>query len=207
MLGKQVILIGYSGHGYVVADTAIENSYEIIGYTELIPNESNPFKLNYLGNEQDANFMGWDKELNYLIGIGDNIIRETKFNLIKNKGKTVYTLISSSATVSKNVSIGEGTFINKQVSVNALAQIGRNVILNTASIIEHECVISDSVHIATGAVLAGNVFVGERSFVGANAVIKQGVKIGKDVIIGAGSVVLKNVPDGKKIAGNPSRLI
>ncbi len=207
MSDKNIILIGYSGHGYVVADVAIENNLEIKGYTELKAAQKNPFKLNYLGNEQDPNFSSWYSNASYLIGIGENKIREKIFRLIKSKGKNLETLLSFSSTISKLVKIGEGTFVNKNATINALTEIGDNVILNTACIIEHECKIEDSVHIGPGAVLAGNVFVGERSFVGANAVIKQGVKIGKDVLIGAGSVVLKDVPDGKKIVGNPGRLL
>jgi sugar O-acyltransferase (sialic acid O-acetyltransferase NeuD family) len=207
VLDKKVILIGYSGHAYVVADIAFENQYEIIGYTEKSRAQNNPFNLNYVGYEREIDFFENKKEAGFIIGIGDNLIREKIYNLITSKDAEIMTLISNTASISKSARIGKGTFVNKNVSINALAKVGSNVILNTACIIEHECEISDSVHIAPGAVLAGNVFVGERSFIGANSVVKQGVKIGKDVIIGAGSVVISDVPDGKKIVGNPSRFI
>ena len=207
VLDKKVILIGYSGHAYVVADIAIENQYEIIGYTEKIRVQNNPFNLNYAGYEREIDFFENKKEAGFIIGIGDNLIREKIYNLITSKDAEITTLISNTASISKSARIGKGTFVNRNVSINALAIVGSNVILNTACIIEHECEISDSVHIAPGAVLAGNVFIGERSFIGANSVVKQGVKIGKDVIIGAGSVVISDVPDGKKIVGNPSRYI
>lgn len=207
VLDKKVILIGYSGHAYVVADIAIEKQYQIIGYTEKSKAQNNPFNLNYAGYEKETDFFENKKEIGYIIGIGDNLIREKIYNLITSKNLEVTTLISNTASISKSVRIDSGTFVNRNVSINSLAKIGKNVILNTACIIEHECEISDSVHIAPGAVLAGNVFVGERSFIGANSVVMQGVKIGKDVIIGAGSVVISDVPDGKKIVGNPSRFI
>jgi sugar O-acyltransferase (sialic acid O-acetyltransferase NeuD family) len=207
VLDKKVILIGYSGHAFVLADIAIENQYEIIGYTEKSKVQNNPFNLVYAGYEKELDFFENKKEVGFIIGIGDNLIREKIFNLITSKNEEVNTLISKTASISKSVWIGKGTFVNRNVSINALAKIGKNVILNTACVIEHECEISDSVHIAPGAVLAGNVFVGERSFIGANSFVKQGVRIGKDVIIGAGSVVISDVPDGKKIVGNPSRYI
>ncbi len=207
MLGKKVILIGYSGHAYVVADIAIENHYDIIGYTEKIRTQNNPFDLNYAGYEGDIDFFENNKEIGFIIGIGNNLIREKIYNLITSKNKEVTTLISNTASISHSVRIDNATFVNRNVSINALAKIGKNVILNTACVIEHECEISDSVHIAPGAVLAGNVLVGERTFIGANCVIKQGVKIGKDVFVGAGTVVLSDIPDGKKIVGNPSRCI
>jgi sugar O-acyltransferase (sialic acid O-acetyltransferase NeuD family) len=207
VLDKNIILIGYSGHGFVVADTAIENHLKLVAYAENSIVQNNPFHLNYAGSESDNDFFEKNKEAKYLIGIGDNTIRERIYNLLKQKKCEILTLISQSASISKTVSIGNGTFVNKNVAINALAKVGQNVILNTACIIEHDCIIFDSVHIAPGAVLAGNVIVGERSIIGANSVIKQGVIIGKDVVVGAGTVVIKNISDGQKIVGNPSRYI
>jgi len=208
VLDKDLILIGYSGHAFVVVETALENGLEIVGYSDKEKSESeDPYDLLYLGFENDIDFIGWSKKYSFLLGIGDNVLRQKIANLIESKGKSIHTLIHSSASVSKMATIGSGTFINKNVSVNTLVHIGKNVILNTGCIVEHECVLADAVHIAPGAVLAGNVIIGERTFVGANAVIKQGVVIGKDVIIGAGSVVITNIPDGRKVVGNPVRIL
>jgi acetyltransferase EpsM len=204
---KKIILVGYSGHGLVVADTALENNLNLIGYTEKSVNEANPFKLEYLGDESSLDFKGWDLDVSFILGIGDNIIREKIYKHILKNGKKVISLINSTSFISSFASIGEGVFISRNVSINAYAKIGINVILNTGCIIEHECIIGDSVHIAPGAVLAGNVKVGAGTFIGVNAVVKQGVVIGKNVIVGAGTVVLNNVPDGKKLVGNPNRYI
>lgn len=207
MSDKKIILVGYSGHGLVVADTALENNLNLIGYTEKSVNEVNPFKLEYLGDESSLDFKGWDLDVAFILGIGDNILREKIYKQILENGKKVISLINSKCFISNFASIGEGVFINRNVTINAFAIIGSNVILNTGCIIEHECLIGDSVHIAPGAVLAGNVKVGSGSFIGANSVIKQGVEIGKNVIIGAGTVVLNDIPNEKKIVGNPSRFI
>lgn len=204
---RKVILVGYSGHGLVVADIAFENNLNVIGYTEKSLNDVNPFMLEYLGNESSPDFKGWDLDVDFLLGIGDNLLREKIYNLIINNGKKVISLINSTSSISRFAVIGEGVFINRNVTINAFANIGNNVILNTGCIIEHECEIQENVHIAPGAVLAGNVIVGAGTFIGANAVVKQGVVIGKNVIVGAGTVVLNEVPNGKKIVGNPNRFI
>ncbi len=207
MSDKKIILVGYSGHGLVVADTAFENNLNVIGYTEKSINEINPFKLEYLGDESSSDFKGWDLDVAFILGIGDNILREKIYNHVLSNGKKIISLINSMSSISSFAEIGDAVFINRNVSINAFAKIGSNVILNTGCIIEHECMIGDSVHIAPGAVLAGNVKVGSGSFIGANSVIKQGVEIGKNVIVGAGTVVLNNIYDGNKIVGNPSRFI
>lgn len=207
MSDKKIILVGYSGHGFVVADTAIENNLNVIGYTEKYVSETNPFSLEYLGDESSLEFKGWDLDVDFILGLGDNLLREKIYNFILNKGKKVISLKNSSSIISRFAVIGEGVFINRNVTINAFATIGNNVILNSGCIIEHECVIQENVHIAPGAVLSGNVIVGAGTFIGANAVVKQGVTIGKNVIVGAGTVVINDIPNGKKVVGNPNKFI
>jgi len=207
VLDNKTVIIGYSGHAYVVADSYIGNGGNISFYTDLKEAQNNPFDLTYLGFESDPNYKGWDISLKYILGIGDNNIREKVARLILSKSNILVNVIDQYAVISKNTKIGNGVFVSKGVLVNAFSKIGCFTILNTGCIIEHECEIGTAAHIAPGAVLAGNVKVGDRTFIGANAVIKQGVIIGDDVIIGAGSVVLHNVENNSKIVGNPGRLI
>ena len=112
---KKIILVGYSGHGLVVTDTAFENNLNVIGYTEKTINNANPYKLEYLGNESSLNFDLWDLDVGFLLGIGDNILREKIYNLIIRKGKKVISLINSTVSISSFATIGDGVFINRNV--------------------------------------------------------------------------------------------
>ena len=51
MLDKQAILIGYSGHSYVIAEVALENNIDLIGYSDKEKLLKNPLNLKYLGFE------------------------------------------------------------------------------------------------------------------------------------------------------------
>lgn len=207
MLDSKTVIIGYSGHAYVVAESYLSTGNKLHYYTNLKESTKNLFNLEYLGFETDINFKGWEMDLNYILGIGDNRLRETVANLITSKLIKLTNVIDAHAVISKSANIGIGIFASKGVLVNAFSNIGNFTILNTGCIIEHECEIDSAAHIAPGAVLAGNVKVGKRTFIGANSVIKQGVVIGDDVIIGAGSVVISNVESNSKIVGNPGRKI
>ena len=207
MLDKEIVLIGYSGHGLVVAESAISSNMNLKYYSEKNKITSNPYKLKYIGFENSQHFKGWEESFSYVLGIGNNKLRQEIANLINSKKKRILNVIHGSASISNEINIGKGNLIARNVSINPFVTINDFCILNTGCIIEHECVIESAVHIGPGAVLAGNVKIGERTFVGANSTIKQGVIIGKDVIIGAGSVVLNNIADGKKVVGNPSREI
>ena len=204
-MNKQVI-IGYSGHAYVVLDAAQKAGMQVQAYTEKTKCPKNPFHLNYLGFESEGDFKGWRKGYDFILGIGNNQIREKVTDLIVSKNEYLRTVIHPSANIGSHVDIGIGTFVAPGVMINPLATIGRATIINTGAIIEHECEINDFSHVAPGAVLAGNVKVGKRSFIGASAVVKEGIKIGDDVTIGAGTVVLSDVNNKSKVVGNPGRL-
>ena len=207
MLDNKSILIGYSGHAYVVAESYLSKGGTINYYADLKEAHKNPFNLEYLGFESDPNFKGWGKSLKYILGIGDNNLREKVAKLILSNSDILENVIDSQALISKSANIGNGVFAAKGVLINAFSTIGSFTILNTGCIIEHECEIGTAAHIAPGSVLSGNVKVGDRTFIGANTVIKQGVIIGNDVIIGAGSVIIDNVSSNSKIVGNPGRII
>ena len=204
---NDIVLVGYSGHGLVVAEAAIEAKLRLVYYSDFKKSAFNPFELNYIGFDGDADFIGFNKGYQFILGIGDNKIRESIALKLLARGETVLNIFHPDSSLSKNILVGSGIFISRNVSVNSYATIGDYTILNTGAVIEHECKIGNAVHIAPGAILAGNVEVGDRSFIGANAVVKQGVKIGKDVIVGAGSVVIKDILDGKTLAGNPAKQI
>ncbi len=206
MPAKPVVLTGFSGHGLVVADAALLAKMNLRFYADIRESVLNVFGLEYLGNEA-SDFFDWSIDADFILGIGDNTVRERITKNVIGREKNLLNVIHPSAKVSKHTTIGIGNFISAGAIVNPLASIGNSCILNTGCIIEHECILSDYIHIAPGAVLAGNVSVGYRTFIGANSVIKQGVTIGNDVVIGAGSVILKNIPDGQTYAGNPGKPI
>ena len=203
VLDKQIALVGYSGHGYVVADAAISLGMNLSYYVDKEKNKNDPFNLNYLGFEKDIDFFSKITNVDFILGIGNNKIREEAFRLLLNYKLDVINVIHSTSLISQKVSLGQGNFLSKNVIINPLTKIKDACIINTGAIIEHECNIENAVHIAPGAVLAGNVTVGHRSFVGANSVVKEGVKIGDNVIIGAGSVVVKDIPNNAIVFGNP----
>lgn len=199
---KKAIMLGYSGHAYVVYEAAILSGLQILGYVDVRNRVQNPFQIEYLGYENDADF-DWKITDNYILAVGDNLIRSLTATRVKSNGGKCMRIIHPDASISKYSIIGSGTFVAKNVAINPLVNIGENVIINTSSSIDHECIIKDNVHIAPGAVLAGDVEVGYGVFIGANAVIREGIKIGENSIIGAGAVVLKDVQPNSIIVGNP----
>lgn len=200
---QQAIILGYSGHGYVVAEAALLQGIALKGYAEAEELVRNPYDLAYKGDETYVSF-NWEACHYYILGVGSNTIRAKIAQRVKDNGGQCLRVIHPNASIAQKVKIGEGTFIARNVAINPLVQIGDNVILNTSCSVDHECQIEDNAHIAPGAVLAGNVKVGEGAFIGANAVIKEGVRIGKHAVVGAGSVVIRDLPAQQIVVGNPA---
>ena len=207
MSENKILVAGYSGHAYVVADSAISSGLDLIGYTSIQKSNINPYNLKYFGYERNNDFLNNYSGENFILGVGNNKVRSDLFTFLKNNNYSIMSVIDKSSNVCNNVRVGIGVFISKSVCINPLVTIGDACIINTSSVIEHNCFIGNYSHIGPGAVLCGNVMIGQNTFIGANSVIKQGVKIGNNVIVGAGSVIIKDISDNIKVVGNPSKEI
>jgi sugar O-acyltransferase (sialic acid O-acetyltransferase NeuD family) len=200
---KPVILIGYSGHGLVVADILLRSGQVIAGYCDMNEKSYNPFGIDYLGSEDDM--FENNPDCLFFVAIGDNRIRRRVQEKLQSKGFESANAIHPSAVIGADVHLGKGVLICPQVVINPAARIADGVILNTGSIVEHECQIADFCHIAPGAVLCGNVSVAQDTFVGARSVVIQGLTIGAGVTIAAGSVVISDIEAGARVAGVPAK--
>lgn len=205
---KKVVLIGYSGHAFVICDIFASQQIAISGYCEAQEKHLNPYHLTFLGAEQEAAALAIIQANNYFTAIGNNALRyKITKQLQEITVQSPINAIHTTASISPTAQLGKGLMIGNGAVLNARCQIADGVICNTRCVIEHECLIGAYSHIAPGAILCGNVSIGEQTFVGAGSVIKQGIKIGNQVTIGAGTVVIRDIPDGTKVVGNPQRRI
>ncbi len=204
---KELVLIGYGGHGLVAADIFKLQQYAIAGYCDNEEKQNNPYNIVYLGSENDflqtPAFRANEQEL--FVSIGNNAIREKVFNVIA--PYTIANAIHPTSVISGSVQIGKGILVAANAVINPAGKIGNGVICNTSSVIDHECSVGDFTHIAPGAVLCGNVSIGRNCFIGANTVIREGVSICSNVVIGAGSIVLKNIVAPGTYFGSPVKKI
>jgi sugar O-acyltransferase (sialic acid O-acetyltransferase NeuD family) len=201
-----MILIGYSGHAFVVYGIFTAAGKKIAGYCDVAEKEYNPFGLQYFGTENSETGLDAIKANGYFIAVGDNLLRKKIYDDLQKNNLLSANAIHPSAVIDAKASIAEqGVMIAANVTINPLAFIATGAICNTGCIIEHECVVGEFAHIGPGAVLCGNVKIGSGTFVGANAVIKQGITVGKNAMIGAGAVVVKDVPDNITVIGVPAK--
>jgi len=189
----EIILIGGGGHCNSVIDVIEqERRFKIAGIVdreELLGTNVLGYKV--IGSDVDLRELAM-KYKYALVTVGQirsPNVRAKLFDLAKQVGFILPTIISPRAYVSKHATIDEGTIIMHDALVNANVKIGKNSIINTKVLIEHDSLIKDNCHVSTGAIINGGVTVEKRCFIGSNATTNHSITIKPDSFIKAGSLV------------------
>ncbi|MEO0618629.1 MAG: NeuD/PglB/VioB family sugar acetyltransferase [Pseudomonadota bacterium] len=206
---KPVVLLGYGGHGRVVADLLRVCGRDILGYTgpERVQIPKGAEALEWLGPDDQLIRMFAVSEIelaNGLGSIGDTTLRRTVFEQLAASGGVFPNLQHPSACVSPRATVERGAQIMAGAVVQTGAFIGPNVIINTRASIDHDCKIAAHVHVAPGCVLSGDVDIAEGAHLGTGCIVAQGVRIGAGAVVGAGATVLADVASGAFVAGTPA---
>lgn len=138
------------------------------------------------------------------IGIGDNFVRNEKFQQAKACGLELMNVIHPNAHISRFVELGVGVTILAGAIVNPGTVIEDNVCVNTAASIDHDNYLETSCHIFPNATLTGGVRVGRFAYIGSGAVVAPNLVVNQYSQVGAGAVVLKDVAEGALVAGVPA---
>ena len=198
---KQLVIIGASGHGKVVADIAKKCGYDRILFLDDRETLTECGGYPVVGRCSDYA----DYDCDIIVAIGNPGVRERFLKDIEESGKSVPVLIHPNAVIADNVPIGNGTVVVAGAVVNPGAVIGKGCIINTCSSVDHDCVLADYVHVAVGAHVAGTVTIGERTWIGAGATVSNNVSICADSMIGAGAVVVKDICEQGTYIGVPAK--
>ena len=202
---KNVVIIGAGGHAKVIADIITKSNDNVIGFLDdNLDIQSKTIYLNktVLGTTKDIDKY---KEYYFIIGIGNNNIRE---NIANSYDLKWYTAIHPNAIIANEVSIEEGSVVMAGSIINTGTKIGKHCIINTKSSLDHDNIIENYVHISPGATLAGTVHIKEKTWICAGATIINNITIAKNNIIGAGSVVIKDINETNgTYVGVPARRV
>jgi len=203
---NQLLIIGASGHGKVVADIALKlNKWKQIFFLDDDDSIVEAMGIKVIGKTADAFLHIKDSDI--FAAVGDNTTRKEIHEKLESLEANIPVLIHPNAVVGDDVSIKKGTVVMAGVVINCCTNIGRGCIINTGSIVDHDNKISDFVHISPGAHLSGSVSIGESSWIGTGCDIINNISITNHCIIGAGSVVIKDISESGTYVGIPSHKI
>ena len=202
-----IILIGDSGHGKVIADIVMSNGDNIVAklddkYNGIFHNDGC-----YYGPVSEVKELIKKKQAKVIISVGSNTIRRNIVERLNLSYEHYAISIHKQTFISPSAKIGKGTVIMPGAVVNADASIGSHSIVNSNAVIEHDCIIEDFTHVSPGSIMAGGVKLGEGVHVGAGATVIPIKKIGKWSVVGAGSVVLGDIKEFSTAVGIPAKVI
>lgn len=198
---NQLVIIGASGHGKVIADIARKLGYTAIVFLDDNENICQCGNYPVIGKSFEASRMDTD----IIVGIGNADIRKRIQESIPEE--RIVTLIHPDAVIAEDVLIGRGTVVMAGAVINPGVKIGKGCIINTCSSVDHDCKVDDYVHIAVGSHLCGTVTVESRTWIGAGAIVSNNVDICPDCMIGAGAVVISDIRESGTFVGIPARRI
>lgn len=196
---KELVIVGASGHGKVVADIAMKCGYTDIRFLDDDANIRNCGRYSVVGNSNRIKEISGD----VIVAIGNPGVRKKIQSSIEEERLAV--LIHPDAVLAEDVLIGKGTVIMAGVVINPCSVIGRGCIINTCASVDHDCKLEDYVHVAVGAHIAGHVEIGKGTWIGAGATVSNDVRICDGCMIGAGAVVVENISEAEIYTGIPAR--
>lgn len=198
---KELIIVGASGHGKVVADIAKKNGYNLISFLDdnAATTECDGYKV--VGKTSD--FTNYDCDM--FVAIGNCKIRKNIQSQLEAANKKVVSLIHPAAVIADTVKIGCGTVVMAGAVVNSATTIGKGCIINTCASVDHDNNIGDFTHVSVGAHLAGTVTVSSNTWIGIGAVVSNNISICQNCMIGAGAVVVKNIEKEGTYIGVPAK--
>ncbi len=201
-MSKDVIIIGASGHGKVIADVILQCGDRVLGFLDDNPQApSHIFGIPLLG--KTADFIRYP-DAHFIIAIGNAAVRRRLAQQMS--PCRWYTAIHPRAVISGlGVTIGEGSVIAAGAVVNPGVTIGDHCIINTNAVAEHDCTLGHFTHLSVAAALGGTVTVGDECWIGIGACVKNNLTICSGVTIGAGAAVVKNITEPATYVGIPAR--
>lgn len=209
---KPIVIIGFGGHGQVVAGALLASGHNVAAATDYQPEtKSSPKNAFPIIRDEEVEEQFPSTRFELALGVGgiEPLSRSPGRRRIAEawleRGYRFTQVHHPRSSVDPTVVLAHGAQLHCGSIVQVNAAIGRFSVINTGSIIEHDCVIGDFVHISPGAVVCGNVTVHDGAHVGAGAIIRQGIKIGRNALVGAGAVVVRDVADDECVVGVPAR--
>jgi sugar O-acyltransferase (sialic acid O-acetyltransferase NeuD family) len=144
-------------------------------------------------------------DADYVIGIGSAEARRRIDALAHASGRRATVLRHPTATLGRDVELGDGTIIAAGARLTTHIRVGRHAHINMSCTVGHDTVIHDYATLFGGVVVGGGCVIGDGATLGSGAVILPGVQVGADSMVGAGAIVVRDVAPGAIVVAPAAR--
>ena len=207
---KKLIVYGAGEFGSLIANVlSYHDDLEIVAYGDDDPQKSADHidGTPVFGQEDLLDFAKQNNIKLAITAIGNNNVRAEKFNLLKNTGFQMISIVHPQALIDTKVSYGDNVIIEMGTAIHTHSTIGNNVFLGGEALIGHHNTIGNHVLVGGNVSFGGSVIVEDYVSLGVGASIKPGIRLGKGSVIGVGAAVIKDVEPGTTVVGVPAKPI
>lgn len=190
----KLAIFGYGGHAREVA-SQIDNMVYFFVDDEYIQEGVYP-----ISSFDPTQFM-------MIIAVADPKEREKIVERLPKETRYFKFIHPTAQIMSKDVVIGEGSFIGANSIITTNVNIGKHAILNRGNHIGHDCIIGNYFSAMPGSIVSGNVHIGNRVYLGTNSSIIEKKYLQHDIVIGANGVVINDINEKGTYVGVPVKKI
>lgn len=207
---KEIYILGVGHFTEVIIDLAESCGYHVIGLYHFDDSRNEEVVLNVPIISSYKQLL--DTDINgccFAVSIGDNILRNTYANKIREKGGITPNLIHPQAIISKYADIStDGVHVNANAFIHTKAKIESDCIISPNATVSHHSIVKKGSIISIGAIVGAYSIIGEYTLLGMNATtINKKINIGNNTVVGINSAIIKDIPNNSIIAGVPSKHI
>ncbi|QDV26142.1 NeuD/PglB/VioB family sugar acetyltransferase [Aureliella helgolandensis] len=207
-----IAIVGFGGHGRVVAAALEASGRQILAATTLTPSavDSSATKILLLTDAELIERYAPD-QIELILGIGGitpTCSESSKWKIVQDFQQRGFRFtgfrhpaawVAPSAIVSPTAQIHAGAIVQPGAVVRNFA------IVNTLVGVDHDCVIGEHCHLGPGTSLSGDVRVGDGSHLGTGCNVIQGIELGVGCFVAAGATVVRDVAAGEYVRGVPAK--
>ena len=181
----RLLIVGAGGHGRSVAEAVLlADQFNLVGFADdgVFAAGDALWGLPVLGAATAFENYA-DQATHAVVAIGNNVLRQKMFVLLRAAGFVLASVIHPNAMVSPRAQLGEGVAVMAGAIVGTEATLGQGAIVNCGAVVDHHAQVHEFGHLGVNACMAGG------SMLGALAWMQAGSAIGYGVQIAAGSVL------------------
>lgn len=186
----RLLIVGAGGHGRSVAEAAeLTSVFEVVGFLDDSFSASEMvLGATVLGPvaSMACHRAAFDQ---VIVAIGDNALRETLMQQLKDVSLEMATVIHPRAFVSPRAVVGTGSAVMAGAVVGTEACLGVGAIVNCGAVVDHHARVEDYGHLGVNACMAGGTVLGRGAWMQAGAALSYGVKIPAGVRLAPGEAV------------------
>ncbi len=202
---RKLVILGAGHQGRNIHDVCTDLGVEVVGFLDDTKAQGETVNgVPVLGGFDTLTRPELLADADYIVGLGDNVIRRRLSDEIEKHGGKLASVVHPSCFISPSAEIGSAVFIGVMSRISANARIGRNVLFQGHCIIGTNCVLEDDVFCGPGCIVTGDTRIGKAAIIGAGALVIAPARVGRHSVIGAGATVLADIPDRVLAVGTPA---